>query len=205
MMSPHTAQKKGRPLTFDHTTVIDDALAVFWQKGYSKTTISELEAETGLSRSSITNTFKSKHSLLLTCLDTYLDSFRSTLLSTLQDERVGGMSALNGFFDSLEQLLCQPDAGQGCLMLRTAYELATEKDSMIQVRVREYLADMHEGFGAALTRAQTEKKLTHIPTGAAQLLVSLAVSVSSILQSTGDLDLAKQTIKNTKSLIKSWR
>ena len=53
----------GRHKQFDDTVVVRAARDVFWQRGYASTSLADLEAATGLSRSSMYQTYGSKRGL----------------------------------------------------------------------------------------------------------------------------------------------
>ena len=61
-----------RPREFDESEVLDAAIAAFWRGGYAATSISDLQAATGLSRGSLYKAFGYKHGLFLAALDRYL-------------------------------------------------------------------------------------------------------------------------------------
>ena len=52
-----------RTKAFNHDEIVDAAMQVFWQLGYSATSIQDLVDATGLSRSSLYNAFENKHGL----------------------------------------------------------------------------------------------------------------------------------------------
>ena len=60
-----------RPRTFNEADILSKAMHVFWKKGYAATSISDLEEETGLKRTSLYAAFGDKQGLYLRCLETY--------------------------------------------------------------------------------------------------------------------------------------
>jgi len=52
-----------RLIEFDQEKAIDDCMHVFWEKGYDRTSISDLEDRTGLVRTSLYNAFGNKEQL----------------------------------------------------------------------------------------------------------------------------------------------
>ena len=55
----------GRPREFDQTQALEDAMQVFWAKGYDATSLCDLLESMGISRSSLYEAFGSKHELFL--------------------------------------------------------------------------------------------------------------------------------------------
>ncbi|MCH7554884.1 MAG: TetR family transcriptional regulator, partial [Proteobacteria bacterium] len=60
-----------RPREFDTTQALDRAMRVFWAQGYDATSLCDLLCAMGLSKSSLYETFGSKHELYLAALDHY--------------------------------------------------------------------------------------------------------------------------------------
>ena len=56
---------------FEPDEIADAAMQVFWQKGYAATSVQDLVDGTGLSRSSLYNTFENKHKLYQEALKRY--------------------------------------------------------------------------------------------------------------------------------------
>ena len=53
----------GRPKGYDRETVLLAARDLFWEQGYERTSIADLEERTGLNRSSLYTEFGSKRQL----------------------------------------------------------------------------------------------------------------------------------------------
>ena len=60
-----------RAKEFTPDTVLEQAMELFWEQGYEATSAQDLVDHTGLSRSSLYNTFGSKQELYLRALDHY--------------------------------------------------------------------------------------------------------------------------------------
>lgn len=83
---------KGRPRELDPDDAIQNAMEVFWARGYHGTSLPDLLAATGLSRSSLYATFGDQHGLLLQALDRYI----AEALARLGDELDPRRSAWEG-------------------------------------------------------------------------------------------------------------
>src|SRR5438093_12545846 len=60
-----------RPKSFDEDVVLDQAVELFWERGYDGTSLADLEAHLGLGRQSLYNTFGDKQALFLKALERY--------------------------------------------------------------------------------------------------------------------------------------
>ena len=61
-----------RPRKFEEPTVVATATELFWRKGYKATTPRDLVEATGLSKSSLYNTFGSKEGLFVRAMEHYI-------------------------------------------------------------------------------------------------------------------------------------
>ena len=64
----------GRQLSFEAEEVLGKCMQQFWDHGFEKTSISDLEACTGLKRTSLYNSFGNKDELFRTVIDFYIDT-----------------------------------------------------------------------------------------------------------------------------------
>jgi AcrR family transcriptional regulator len=65
----------GRHREFDQDEALDQALTIFWQKGYEGTSFSDIEEKTNVARPGLYAAFGNKESLFLRALDLYEQKF----------------------------------------------------------------------------------------------------------------------------------
>jgi TetR/AcrR family transcriptional repressor of nem operon len=127
----------GRRREFDDLTVVRAARDVFWERGYASTSLTDLQAATGLSRSSLYETYGSKRGLFDRVARNYLDEIIGPLLEPMEADGAG-RDEIVGYFRALSRFLRDSPrnvATRGCLMLNTAMELnILDKDAARVVR-----------------------------------------------------------------------
>jgi TetR/AcrR family transcriptional repressor of nem operon len=146
-----------RPREFDADAALDRALDVFWTKGYEATTLDDLCAATGLSRSSLYGTFGGKRDLLLRSVDRYVTRRVPDIAAILAQPGSlrEAFAALAGRF--VDQIVS--GAGRrGCFLGNCAAELP-RSDRAALARVRQGLAQTEATFRAALARGAARGEL----------------------------------------------
>ncbi|MGK6325233.1 TetR/AcrR family transcriptional regulator [Sphingomonas sp. DT-51] len=132
-----------RPRGFDEQVVIDRAKRLFWDRGYEGTSLSELLAHTGLTKSSLYKAFGSKEDLFRKVVASYddrqLDFRRRALAETTPRSIVA--SLLRG----MAALHAGDDTPRGCLVTNAALACSPESDG-----VRLKLVEEREAFRRAL-------------------------------------------------------
>ncbi|MEU6819640.1 TetR/AcrR family transcriptional regulator [Streptomyces atriruber] len=116
-----------RPRSFDEERALDAAMHAFWANGYEATSTQDLCDATGLGRSSIYNTFTSKHDLFRRALTRYMDSMNANQLAILEDVERSATERVRALFDRvIDGELEQRRDGHsiGCLTVNTTVELA---------------------------------------------------------------------------------
>jgi TetR/AcrR family transcriptional regulator, transcriptional repressor for nem operon len=114
-----------RPKSFDEETVLDQAVQLFWERGYEGTSLADLEAHLGLGRQSLYNSFGDKHSLFLKALDRYKQEVGQAIVAGLNAPDAG-LEAIRAFFHSAVKSLTCPGSRRGCLLTRTISEVGAE-------------------------------------------------------------------------------
>jgi TetR/AcrR family transcriptional repressor of nem operon len=146
-----------RPREFDPDAALERAMQAFWVKGYEATSLDDLCAATGLSRSSLYATFGDKHALLLQALDRYEESSAARIEAALDRSlpiREAMAALLTDFIDSI---VAGPGR-RGCFIGNCAAELARhDRDAL--ARVRRSLERTERQFREALERAKARGEL----------------------------------------------
>jgi TetR/AcrR family transcriptional repressor of nem operon len=129
----------GRHKQFDDTTVVRAACEVFWQRGYASTSLADLEAATGLSRSSMYLTYGSKRGLFDRALRNYLDELIWPMLAPMESEGAGREEIVGYFLAQAANLRQSSDSvlTHGCLIANTSTELNVLDADAVRV-VLEY-------------------------------------------------------------------
>lgn len=140
-------------LHFDVDEVADAAMRTFWKRGYAATSIQDLLDATGLSRSSLYNSFESKHGLFEYALRRYHRQTATLIELLAQDgsalDRVRAL--LNNIVtDELSDAACA-----GCLVANTALELGG-RDEAVTALLGEHFAALETALTALMERGQAQ-------------------------------------------------
>ena len=142
-----------RPREFEIDEALEQAMRVFWAKGYEAASLHDLIEAMGLSKSSLYRAFGSKHELFLSTIDHYVRTITvrraAALIAEGSDVRSGITSLFNGF---LEDILCQHER-LGCFLNNCAVEVAAG-DPAAAKRVEAGLAHLAETFHDAVRRGR---------------------------------------------------
>ncbi|OEO27283.1 TetR family transcriptional regulator [Pseudomonas sp. J237] len=148
---------RGRPKSFCPEQALESAMQVFWQRGYEATSLQDLLSATGLSKSSLYQTYPSKlawfeaafshycgqrQQMLLTLLeeaDSPLEYIRNRLLGVLDDEGLDGVP-------------------RGCMLVNVANEFSLSEPQVLS-QVQAATEGFCQVFSAALERAQAAGEL----------------------------------------------
>ncbi|WP_157249317.1 TetR/AcrR family transcriptional regulator [Nonomuraea typhae] len=124
-----------RPRQFDEERAVDAAMRAFIRSGYEATSTQDLCEATGLGRSSIYNTFTSKHELFTKALRYYMDVRTATIIATLESE-----VPVHERIDTLFRMLLEPKDGlpPGCLVVNSMIELAPHDAEVAKLLKRDY-------------------------------------------------------------------
>ncbi|MDL4817618.1 TetR/AcrR family transcriptional regulator [Actinomadura opuntiae] len=112
-----------RPRKFEEERAVEAAMRAFWESGYEATSTQELCAATGLGRSSIYNTFTSKHDLFTRALARYMEIKTANVVGALEDVERPVRERLRTVLGWAVRNEGDDDPA-GCLVVNTTIELA---------------------------------------------------------------------------------
>lgn len=123
-----------RPREFDVDTALDRAMDVLWTKGYEATSLDDLCAATGLSRSSFYTAFGSKRNLLLLSVQHYTDR-RTPNIAAILDQPLPIRDAFAALLGRFIDQIVAGSGRRGCFLGNCAAELPrTDRTAMAEVR-----------------------------------------------------------------------
>ncbi len=142
-----------RPQEFDAAEVLHKALDLFWRKGYEATSLADLLAATGLSKSSLYAAFGGKRDLFLAAFDAYRAERAAELHRSLD---VGpARKAIEMFFRDIVATARQQKSPCGCMSTNQAVELAP-RDPAIRDRIAADFQTIEDAFTRTIERGQAE-------------------------------------------------
>ncbi|MEH6468329.1 MAG: TetR/AcrR family transcriptional regulator [Porticoccus sp.] len=179
---------------FNEVNALDAAMKVFWSKGYEATSLSDLEAATGLNKSSIYNTFQSKEILFNHCLERFIEEYGKEAIAKL--DHPDFKTAITGFFDQLFKAYDNPDLPTGCLATMAIMEVGGA-DNRASDLVIELMERMRTRFEQRCKQAVNDRQLDANSDCAAMaaMILSMTRGIAVLNRGYGDMDIARQAIK----------
>lgn len=114
-----------RTKKFDKSEVLAAAASIFQQKGYNGTSMDEVLKATGLSRSSLYDSFGDKHNLYIQSLEYYKQN-NQALSDKIEEKPVNGLQKIDYLFKNVvDHLIAHPD-DNGCLLVNAAAEMSKQ-------------------------------------------------------------------------------
>lgn len=98
-----------RPVEYDIEKVLDNAMEIFWQKGYENVSMADLVSYTGLNRRTMYSLFTDKEGIFKDALDNYYAKRSLNLINILKNN--SGKKGIEMFLDNFNF----HDKFKGCL------------------------------------------------------------------------------------------
>lgn len=169
---------------FDIDEALDQALNAFWLTGYAATSMSDLLAAMGLSKSSFYECFGSKREVLLAALNRY--SARELAQTRAHFSAPGPVAPLlvTWLAHSIDPQAHRPNERCGCLIVNIAVELAPH-DAEIETGVGNHIDAIAAFLAEVLRRGQIQGSLaaTLDPARTADALLNLIAGLQVLAKS----------------------
>src|SRR6202140_522619 len=135
----------GRPRAFDIDRALDQALRVFWEKGYEGSSLSDLTKAIGINRPSLYAAFGNKEALFRKALDRYLDGPAAYVQEALKEP--SARAVVERLLRGAADLNTAQHNPGGCLTVQGALACGEAGDA-----IRQELAAYRAAGEAALRR-----------------------------------------------------
>lgn len=146
-----------RTRTFDPSTALSQAVAVFSAKGYSETSMEDIVKATGVSRYGLYGTFGNKRELFEAALERYAERMgKQSFLRLLEPDAT--LDHIRAIFRERVDDMCDQGQHKGCLFIHTAQELAPQ-DHEIKDVLQKFMKRIAKAFAVGLESAQEQGEI----------------------------------------------
>ncbi|MFD4418570.1 TetR/AcrR family transcriptional regulator [Bacillus safensis] len=125
-----------RQREFDEEKALDDAMVLFWEKGYRATTLSDLTAKMGIQRPSLYSAFGDKEELFEAALRKYTKQHAARIRTKLQNNQ-SVKEAFHTLFTDVVEEEYRDGPSKGCFCINTIVELAPHEEKF-EILTREH-------------------------------------------------------------------
>lgn len=146
----------GRPRAFDIDKALDQALNLFWRKGYEGASLSDLTRAMRINRPSLYAAFGNKESLFCKAMDRYAEGPAAFVREALNEKTA--RAVVERLFQGEIELLTDPRNPGGCLAVHGALACGDAADSIRKELVKRR-AGREEALRKRLERARSEGDL----------------------------------------------
>ena len=123
---------RGRPKSFEKETALEQAMLIFWERGFEVTRVDDLATAMGISTSSLYASFGGKEKLFLAALDHYQGGRGRYTKATMESGETARDSFKN-LFETAAVELTRADQPRGCML---ALALPTCSPEMEPLRMK---------------------------------------------------------------------
>jgi len=168
-----------RKREFDPDDVVEKAMHLFWEKGYSETSVRDLVDATGVAHAGLYAAFDDKEGLYTAALAKYQKLVSETLYTKLADDDAG-LTDIREFFELIRMASKAAPFNNGCMMANTSVEFGDSNDRLSKL-VHANLKKLTSAFRNALANAQAagdlsaECDIDHLSAGLAASFQGLSI------------------------------
>ena len=148
-----------RTKDFDENEVLAKAIQLFWRKGYKGTSLQDLIAGLGISRSSLYDTFGDKHQLYIKALNAYRQTQVNVRNEILQAP-VSAKVAIRQLMDLTIGQMIRDKQHKGCFLVNSAVETAPHDKAASNI-VCQNDQEVENAFFEVIRRGQANGEINN--------------------------------------------
>jgi AcrR family transcriptional regulator len=191
--------RAGRPLGFDRAEALAKLMALFWQTGFERVTQQQMAAVTGLSTSSLYNTFGTKIEIYREAMDDYLRRME-TVLEPLQH----GSRGRDDVLETLGRLQAVLDSAQGRFGCMATTAMTAPVDQHVVSATERYREQLRTGFHTVTARARSLGEAAPDPTTAANIMTAAVLGTLTIARAAPDSPELKAQLDALRDFVTDW-
>lgn len=115
----------GRQLQFDKQQALEQAMCVFWKKGFLGASLTDLTSAMGINKPSLYAAFGNKEALFVAAVDHYLTRYASPHIALLNEAGKSLDERLTAYLNSIARLLSDKNKPGGCFLSVASTEMAS--------------------------------------------------------------------------------
>ncbi|MEV5114376.1 TetR/AcrR family transcriptional regulator [Peribacillus frigoritolerans] len=191
-----------RQREFDEEKALDDAMLLFWEKGYKATSLSDLTAKMGIQRPSLYSAFGDKEKLFEAALRKYTKLHASHIRKKLQN-KLSVKEAFHTIFEDLVEEEYKETPNKGCFCINTMVELAPH-DEKFEILTREHQMYLSIIFQETIVRGIRSGELESSLNAKvlAQTLVVSLIGLTVLMKSRPERSFVENSVAMILSLLK---
>jgi len=192
----------GRQRTFDKEDALKKAMDVFWLKGYSGTSLSDLTGAMSINKPSLYAAFGNKEALFVKALNQYVNDYGAPHFDKLLDTKSSLRDRLEAYLESIAEMLSDSTLPGGCFVATSTCESSSEclPDDAVQA-----IHNINEASIEAFVNFFREEQIkgyivsTASPEMLADHLLTLQFGLAVMARSGAKRDRLKPVISNAVS------
>lgn len=192
----------GRPRKIEPDVILENAMQVFWEKGYDGASMVDIMAATGMHKGSLYQTFGDKKALFLAALERYLDNLYATKKKIINETPDPSDAVRAVVFHMLSSDSDCSSPSNGCMAVNTLVESAPFDDDiadLLKLKHMKMTALMVECISRVEQSGNT--RLTTTPEMASNLIFTTMCGLSTTLKNKLDANDAYELLDQQLKLI----
>lgn len=138
--------------------VLDKTMNLFWEKGYSNTSIEDIISVTGVNRAALYKYFGGKDKLFIAMLKRFRKNITDSVTIPLQ-KKINGIEGIVEFFTQFLELYDTTRiSSRGCFLISTAVDIHSHNKEVANF-IKDFLDDLRTKFRNLFVHSKTEKML----------------------------------------------
>lgn len=166
-----------REKSFDEDAALENAMQLFWQKGYESASISDLLDRMGLNKGSLYNAYGGKPQLFLEALSKYDRDLRHALLAELEALDNPKLAIIR-FLDGIVAETLRDQNRKGCFLINTSLDISSHGEEVrciVTKGLRSIEAFLRRCIEVGQVRDQISSELD--PKATAKTLMAICVGI----------------------------